>query len=904
MAFEPIFIDTETVGLHGLPVLIQWSQGLEEEKEINLFSPWTSTVSESLNLIRKFINHPSGLVFFNAAFDWFQIYKWYTICLQAVEIDPNMYPEDNIDLIIELEESGRDCPNIIKPIKTLDLFLHARQTKYQSTMDRKDIIIRKVPTQIAWILAEELEKRVLLKDIYFARRKDKHAPKWQVQDRKDSFGEYDPDWKNIVVRFKPSSALKALAVDIGLAKQEQVLRYGDISPKMYPVEFGYAPFAKAAIRIRLKNKSKERHRTGKYRNTWPDYIKLHIIHWGYNELARKYASDDIVYTRGLFNHFNLNETNMGDVDSELAIMVACVRWRGYRVDLEGIKELKKKAINKRYITSSVIQDKRLLPTDAKAVKRYIMAVCDENEKLAIQQSDTKKVTLEELARGVDWQLPCTECIEFKQIWGVKQDKCDKCGGKEFINHPACIRAKEILESRKAGKEEELYDKLLAAGRLHASLKVIGTLSGRMSGADGLNVQAVKNTFDVKSVFLFGWPNEVLCGGDFEGFEVTIAEAEYNDPELRKDLTTCESCNEQMIFDKEKVDYICPVCHSNKGKKIHALFGTFCFPPLTYDEIKASEKTENDLYTKSKQAVFLMIYGGDAGTMQTRLGIPLEAAEDANRKFNRKYKGVGRAQEKIINFFQSMRQPGGRGTKVEWHEPADYIETMYGFRRYFTLENMICKALYTLANNMPRAMKEIKIKVTRTDRMQTAGGAACSAIYSAAFNVQGHNKRAATNHVIQGTGAKATKLVQKAIWDIQPSGEHTWRVQPLNIHDSILTPTAPEYVEAVEKAVKKSVEEIRPLIPLIKMPWENYLINWADKDFGIIEFTNNEDDKEQIINIYKNRYDVLKFNLDFIEVYKCLTKQIEQYNGHKWRLMTKDENVQYKKSKNYRKKQIA
>ena len=46
----------------------------------------------------------------------------------------------------------------------------------------------------------------------------------------------------------------------------------------------------------------------------------------------------------------------------------------------------------------------------------------------------------------------------------------------------------------------------------------------------------------------------------------------------------------------------------------------------------------------------------------------------------------------------MRQPGGIGSKVEWHEPADFVESMLGFRRYFTLENRICKTLFDLADD--------------------------------------------------------------------------------------------------------------------------------------------------------------------------------------------------------------
>jgi hypothetical protein len=890
--FAPIFIDTETCGLHGLVVLIQWAEG---DGPINLFSPWTSPAKESWELIMKFVHHKDGLIFFNAVFDWFHLVKWYTIIKQLMEIDPDVYPEDYIETIIELEEAGRDCPTTIRPQKVCDLFLHARRTSYQSTMERKDVVLRRVPTPLAWMVAEELEKRIPLKDIYFARRKDKNQPKWNVRDRKDTFGEVDPDWKDIVLKFKPSSALKALAVDVGLATYEQILRYGDISPRLFPVEFGYAPFAKAAIRLKLKNKSKERKRAGPYRNTWPALIKQHIIHWGYNELARKYAEDDIVYTRGLCKFFKITEADMGDMDSELAIMVACSRWRGYRMDIAGAIKHRDESFKRKLIFDPIQNELVPLPTAPADVKRYIMAACDENEKLAFnsEHGNTKKVTLEYIAR--EWKLPCMEKDPITKALIIDHDKCSACKGTGFIKHPAAVRCEQIVLARKADKERELWDKIIAAGRLHASLKVIGTLSGRMSGADGLNIQAVKNTFAVKMQFLFTWGDEVLAGGDFDAFEVTIAVAVYNDPELKKDLLTCELCKSEMIFDQNKCDYICSKCGSNKGQKIHALFGMFCFPGMTYDEIKATEKTDDDKYTKSKQAVFLKIYGGDAGTMQDRLGIPLEAAEEANRRFDRKYKGVGRAQQVVVDMFQSMRQPGGRGTKVEWHQPSDYMETLFGFKRYFTLENAICKALFELANKMPKAMKDIKLKVTRTDRVQTAGGAACSAIYSAAFNVQGHNKRAAANHVIQGTGAEATKRVQLAVWNLQPKGEHEWIVQPVNIHDSIITPVKPQYVEKVAKVVKDAVEAIRPMVPLIKMPWDSYVINWGDKGYGIVSIN----DQNQIVDAYKNRFDVQKFGLDFNEIYKCLTKQQDKYDGYSWRLMSKDEHVDYAIKKSWR-----
>ena len=107
----------------------------------------------------------------------------------------------------------------------------------------------------------------------------------------------------------------------------------------------------------------------------------------------------------------------------------------------------------------------------------------------------------------------------------------------------------------AAKEVELYQKLILAGKFHASFNVIGALSSRMSGADGLNAQGIKHTKEVRKQFPLAWEDTanfgeliqyVLCGGDFDAFEVTIADAVCDDEALRAEL--------------------------KQGKKIHALFG--------------------------------------------------------------------------------------------------------------------------------------------------------------------------------------------------------------------------------------------------------------------------------------------------------------------------------------------
>jgi hypothetical protein len=219
------------------------------------------------------------------------------------------------------------------------------------------------------------------------------------------------------------------------------------------------------------------------------------------------------------------------------------------------------------------------------------------------------------------------------------------------------------------------------------------------------------------MFPLAWDGRLLCGGDFSAFEVTIADAVCNDEALRAELMA--------------------------GRKIHALFGMAIFPGKTYEEIKASDGTDNDMYTKGKQGFFgTMLYGGDHSTLVNKLGVKEDIARAAIENFGKRFTGVKRWRKTIADSFCSMTQPAGIGTKVIWKDPADYCETFLGFRRYYTLENRICKALFDLARKPPKDWKDCKVKVVRRNRVQTAGGAVASSLYGAAFQLQAANMRSA------------------------------------------------------------------------------------------------------------------------------------------------------------------
>ena len=223
-----------------------------------------------------------------------------------------------------------------------------------------------------------------------------------------------------------------------------------------------------------------------------------------------------------------------------------------------------------------------------------------------------------------------------------------------------------------------------------------------------------------------------------------------------------------------------------------------------------------------------MYGGNYFTLMDRLALDEAGARRGEENWKRQYPDIANAQRAVQDAFQSMRQPGGLGKKVEWHEPADYIESMLGFRRYFTLENRICRALYDLSSTPPKDWTNLKIQVVRRERTQSASGAVRSALLGAAFNIQSSNTRAATNHRIQSTGAGITKHVQVRVWAIQPAGVHPWRLTIMNIHDELMSPCKPEYKQEIETIVRREVEHFRPLVPMIGIDWSNDLKTWADK----------------------------------------------------------------------------
>jgi hypothetical protein len=775
--------DTETCGLHGLPVLIQYAY---DDGPIQLFEPWTRPVRESLELVEKMMD--CCTVGFNLGFDQFMLCKLYTIW-RLLPLD--LLPANDIPLVAQMEPLGRDGP-CVKPATAMDLMLHSRKGPYQSLMSRNDIRIRKVPTILAAPLAQELEQRVEFDGILFARRADPNSPRWQVFDRRNKDGDIDPAFKDVVLKFNPAGGLKFLAEHALGIKPKYHYKDIELDHKLRPQELGYVPFA---LGVSSPEKDwKVFDKQGDLKGlAWPALIHHHIKHWHVSQPARDYARDDVKYTRMLYENFRCPE--IGDDDSILACMVAAVRWHGFSVDLDQTAELLEKS-------SKVVRRSPVNIHKPQQVRRYIRDCMDDMEAFLIDES-TKKSTLEKIRDEMVVSEAGEVCIK---CLGDGCLRCNHAGELAVGMMPAAVRCDEILQVKEAAKEVELHAKLTQAGRFHANFNVIGTLSSRMSGGGGLNAQGIKHSDEVRRMFPLAWPGMILCGGDFDSFEVTLADAVFQDPALRADLLA--------------------------GKKLHALMAMALYPGKTYEDILASKGSSFDMYGRGKQAVFAMLYGGDHNTVHNKLAIPLAVAEEAFMRFQKKYPGIKAAREEVMERFQAMHQPDGIGTAITWKDPDDYAETFLGFRRYFTLENRICKELFKLAQNPPKHWRQVKLEIVRTDRVQQVGGAVSSSLYGAAFQIQASNTRAANNHMIQSPGAMITKALQRAIWGVQPSGVHEWLVAPMNVHDEVMVVAHPDCVEEITDIVIEAVESYRDRVPLIGMEWSKKMANWAEKGGGL------------------------------------------------------------------------
>src|SRR5690606_12434992 len=159
---------------------------------------------------------------------------------------------------------------------------------YQSLMARKDIRIKRVPRALAGPLAQELENRIKLRDIYFERAVKSRGQRWEILPVKQADGKEHPFLVDIVLKFKASTSLKAIAYDALKRDRGTRLKLKDVEPDERPIELAWAPFAKAVSSAEKQWFAQVKNKKGR---AWPAMILDHALHWRHMSSARQYAKD-------------------------------------------------------------------------------------------------------------------------------------------------------------------------------------------------------------------------------------------------------------------------------------------------------------------------------------------------------------------------------------------------------------------------------------------------------------------------------------------------------------------------------------------------------------------------------------------------------------------------------------
>ena len=831
------FFDTETVGFQGDTVLIQYWR--PDMCSIILHEIFHETVDSTLELIHDMVE---GVIGFNLSFDIFHITQTLNILSIYRQLHGGYAPPqlDKYYAIIDeygdvsLPEQGKQSiyDLCFKPKHAFDLLLHGREGIFQAAMNQGPIYVRKFPKDRAQELINYLKQTVEIPDLYYGRKPEKKG-QWQIKELHLGTGdevtpqeysqyekdpeeyplEIDPVWCNLKLSFYPSTSLKSLA--------RFVLGYTDVldfedHESVGLEEFGYKPIG------------------GNYR----EHISKHVIKWHSDQRERRYAEDDVIYTREIYGLFawvqlmgntiesyrelsaderldivkvtpleELINVGTGTTNHSLAVEVGNTYWAGYSINRELVKNI--------YEEKKKLHDSNMKIVNFNSPRASVdylsEAYTEEWHKACI--NNTRKATLEELIRDIKDAVEemVTEDLAGKTDTSDEEKKRLTSEAWKYFEENQVeeelvlqFRAKFIYDARRNAKQVQLLEKLHKAGRLHVTFKVLGTKSNRMAGGSiggskggSINPQGINAKGGLRECVTFTDYNQELVGGDFSGFEISIMEAVYSDPQLREELVS--------------------------GRKFHAIWGSFLYG-LSYDEMLLDE---NDvIYKKAKFSVFAEAYGADVPKLAEITGIKPEEVAKAKVEFQKKYPKIKESRDKLQRDFSAIVQNPQTG-HIEWREPCEYIESILGFKRFFTIEQRIMKALFQLACDLPDEFKGgSDERYERNGKMQSRESGARSAIFGAAFSLQNQVLRAAGNHEIQSPGGEMTKRLQERFWNLQPTGIGKFIIKPFNVHDELCNPCKPELKNKILDIKNKFIEEYQSIIPTLAMDWKEGN-NWQE-----------------------------------------------------------------------------
>jgi hypothetical protein len=347
-----IFLDTESVGFTGPPVLIQYQELGGEYVE---FRVWENPVCDFLDLIESFL-HADKLVIFNATHDSFVLGKWYAIFSKVNDTSLRPDPKEIRKIEEELDYSKIPC---LKPNAVLDFYIILKQTLFNFAAGRqkRPLEVRAVPAVAAKVLKEILERfAVALPSILFEKFKNKMpGDYWEVTPNKMR------GFVDFKLNFAPSLGLKSIIKFLFPEEQVQSIEIPSYHQPQEDAE--YQP----------------------WNNDWPRLLATHLTYWN-SDRARKYAKNDITYLIWLHKILKDKELlpDKVHVDSDLAWHTGLSRARGFCIDLISANEQLEEARN----SLSAIPD-----SSSQQSLAWLREVCPKDYLWLIQNTDSKKTLI-------------------------------------------------------------------------------------------------------------------------------------------------------------------------------------------------------------------------------------------------------------------------------------------------------------------------------------------------------------------------------------------------------------------------------------------------------------------------------------------------------------------------------
>lgn len=205
------------------------------------------------------------------------------------------------------------------------------------------------------------------------------------------------------------------------------------------------------------------------------------------------------------------------------------------------------------------------------------------------------------------------------------------------------------------------------------------------------------------------------------------------------------------------------------KKIHALFGMILFD-CSYEEVVG----DKEKYKKGKGGVFAEIYGGNEKTLQREFGISEARAKKAHEQWARQYRGIGKARERTVRNFCSMKQPTASGRRWSGTNQPNTSRVFWLPPLLHAGEQDFAGRCSSLLESRRRAGRNHPIKVVRES--DTDGGRAVVACAPSTVRPSRFKPPTCGPPPTMRFNRPAwaiTKAVQRAIWDIQP----IWHPRP-------------------------------------------------------------------------------------------------------------------------------